>query len=1003
MKLNSMKKYLLHSSIYLIVFCSIFSEIPINNAFISDSVLIQEQSEVTPNNFNLKPKTSSIDNYETIETIFAQKLTDYSQLGYFPQYYDPSLQATYYALYILEAVGLLNQIDQGLVLDYIMSHYNEETQIFMDKYSYRYLDTIFPHLYNPFTSILQVNCYAILSLDILNRLYMIDIQDSVNFIWSCFNTEGTENGFIGQTYDLTLSYGFKTATMDNCFYAITTLDLLMDDWGGYDSELVSLVNFINGLQEDISSDDNFGGFYNEHDPSLDSLGMFGGEVNLLASYYTIKTLNALNLLETIQTSNFHQYLTRLYDPINHNFQMFDWAATMYNLVGTALGLELADFTGYTGLDQNEVVSYILSNRNALGNWDSSTEYHNHELIDTFQIVRSLKELGVMYQLNSQIKSEIASSLELYQQFEGYSLFSQDCMSLNLIYTIANSFSLFGRISDLDISGLNDMIEASYRGDHDIFGFTACVNIDQRSTLFRTRPIEYNSNGLHRYTNITGALVDQKRNYMAIDSLLKMYKLDDFDNQYDLMNIFNNIIDSQYLENGYENFGAFHLFNKFSTPEYQNYFIFFEYSYYAIKTLEIISNYLGLGALVNLPFNKVALQGYIERNIIETNSTIYFDPQFTTNAYVTLKYTYYMAYVLKALNVFSLNLNKIAQFVLENMDYDNILKLYYCYKISDLLNLDIEFDLESAQNLVGNIFSADLHELFIDSNFQELDQESFLWVCDLAVNSKFVVESEYEESIVLGDINTITTSFCNMIFPEYGTDIIVKFESPTLGAIELDRQSNTTYQANVMIPEEPENFPYINGSINAYKNTALMGKAPVFFHTSLNQIVTDSYQRVGNKIWFELNVSRALVSGNHPVPRSEVSVTIFKENVYLETVKLKRTNFANITQFKLNYEIESAGKYTFNFTIVDEFYPNGCCLLTTQRNISPPDLLPELTKSGFFVGLIGLGSSLTIVGVTVNVGNRVKKRRNRKIIQPQQKDTAREVIENAKKVSFNEWD
>jgi hypothetical protein len=1002
MNMNSMKKYLLHGSIYLVVFCSIFSGSTFNEVFISDSVLIQEQPEDTQDISDLEPRTSSINNYETIESIFAQKLTDYSQLGYFPQYYEPSIQATYYALYILEAIGLLNQIDQGHVLDYILSHYNEKMQMFMDVYSYRYLDTIFPNMYNPYSSVLQVNCYAILSLAILNRLYMIDIQDSVDLIWSCFNPEGTENGFIGQPYDPMLSYGFKTATMDNSFYAITTLDLLMDDWGGYDSELASLVNFINGLQEDISSDDDFGGFYNEHDPSLDSLGMFGGEVNLLASYYNIKTLNALNLLDTIQTSNFHQYLTLLYDPNNHNFQMFDWADTMYNLVGTVLGLELADFTGYTGLDQNEVVSYILSNRNALGNWDSSTEYHNHELIDTFQIVRSLKELGVIDQLNSQIKSEIASSLELYQQFEGYSLFSKDCMSLNLIYTIANSFSLFGRISDLDISRLYDIIEESYRGEHDTFGFTACVNIDQRSTMFRSRPIEYYSNGLHRYTNITGAMVDHKRNYMALDSLKKLYKLDDFNNQHDLMNIFNNIIDSQYLENGYDNFGAFLLFNKFSTPEYQNYFIFFEYSYYAIKTLELISNHLNLGALVNLPFNKVALQGYIERNIIETNSTIYFDPQFTNDAYVTLKYTYYMIYILKALNVFNLNLNKIAKFVLENMDYNNVLKLYYCYKISDLLNLNIEFDLESAQNLVGNLFSTDLHEFFIDSNFQELDQESFLWICDLAVNSEFVVDSEYEESIVLGDINTITTSFCNMIFPEYGTDIVVKFESPTLGAIELDRQSNTTYQANVMVPEEPENFPSINGSLKAYKNMAVIGEAPVFFHTSLNQIVAHSYKKEGNKISYEINITRALTSGDRPVSNSYVFANVFKENIFVETLQLHRKHFANHSTFTLEHEIDKVGAYTYNFSIVDEFYTGGCCLFTAKHIFAPPDLL-SLEMNGFVLATIGLAGSATVVGVTVNVGNRVKRRRSRKIIEPEQKTSAREIIEGIEEGLSDNWD
>jgi hypothetical protein len=1000
MKMNSMKKYLFCSSIILLVYCSFFAGTAFSNETINDPVLVQEQLEDTQIFFNLEPKTSSLNNYETIESVFAQKLTDYSQLGYFPQYYEPSLQATYYALYILEALGKLEQIDQGHVLDYIMAHYNEETQIFMDKYSYRYLDTIFPNLYSPYTSVLQINCYAILSLDILNRLYMIDIQDSIDLIWSCFNPEGTENGFIGQPYDPTLSYGFKTATMDNCFFAITTLDLLLSDWSGYSSELASLISFVNGLQEDNSINDNLGGFYNERDPNLNSLAIFG-DVNLLASYYNIKTLSTLDLVDTIELSNFHQFLTYLYDASTHSFQMFDWANNMVNLVGTALGLELADVTGYGGLDQNAVVNFILSNRNAIGNWDSSTQYTYHELIDTFQIVRSLKELGVINHLTSQEKSEIASSMALYQQFEGYSLLSKDYMSFNLIYTIVNSFSLFGRIPDLDISGLNDMIETNYRGDHDTFGFTACTNMAQGYTRFRSWPIEYYSIGPQGYTNITGALVDNKRNYMALDSLLKMYKLDDFHDHYDLMNIFNHIIDSQFLESEYENFGAFLTFRKYGTPEYLNNVIYFEYSYYAVKTLELISNYLGLGALVNLPFNKVALHEYIEKNIVETNTTLYFNPQFTTDSYVTLKYTYYMAYVLKALNVFNLNLNKITQFVLENMDYDNVLKLYYCYKISDLLNLNIEFDLESTQKLIANLFSDEYREFFIDSDFQELDQESFLWVCDLAVNSEFVVNSEYEDSIVLGGVNTISTSFCNMIFPEYGTDVVVKFESPTLGAIELDRQSNTTYQINLMVPEEPENFPHINGSLKAYKNTAVIGEAPVFFHTSLNQIITHSYIKEGNKIWFEINITRALTSGNQPVSRSQVSAALFKENVYIETLNLKRKDFANHSTFTLYQEIDKVGAYMYNFSIVDEFYPDGCCLFTVQHIFSPPDLL-SLEINGLVLATIGLAGSATVVGATINVGNRIKRRRSRKIIEPEQNNSAREIIEDVEKVLYDNW-
>jgi hypothetical protein len=272
------------------------------------------------------------------------------------------------------------------------------------------------------------------------------------------------------------------------------------------------------------------------------------------------------------------------------------------------------------------------------------------------------------------------------------------------------------------------------------------------------------------------------------------------------------------------------------------------------------------------------------------------------------------------------------------------------------------------------------------------------MCDLAVNSEFVVDSDYDDSVILGGINTIKTSFCNMIFPEYGTDVVVKFESPTLGEIELERQPDSTYQANLMVPEKPENFPCINGSLKAFKNTAVIGEAPVFFYTSLNQIITRAYKKEGSKIWFEINVSRALISGDHPVSTSYVFADIYKENVHLKTLQLKRDHFTNHSSFTLDHEIESAGAYTYNFTMFDEFYPDGCNLITEQHIFSPPDLL-SLEMNGLVLATIGLASSTAIVGSTTTVGNKIKKRRNRKIIEPQQKSSARETIEELEEVFF----
>jgi len=91
--------------------------------------------------YEILPKTSDAKNFEIIETIFNDKLNQYDTEGYFFQSYEPSLQATYYALYILKAIDKLDDIDQSAIGEYIMSHYNPVTHIFMDRYTLRYLDT----------------------------------------------------------------------------------------------------------------------------------------------------------------------------------------------------------------------------------------------------------------------------------------------------------------------------------------------------------------------------------------------------------------------------------------------------------------------------------------------------------------------------------------------------------------------------------------------------------------------------------------------------------------------------------------------------------------------------------------------------------------------------------------------------------------------------------------------------------------------------------------------
>ncbi|TFG12064.1 MAG: hypothetical protein EU535_06560, partial [Promethearchaeota archaeon] len=149
---------------------------------------------------NELPRSSSSENFENLEDVFTEKLDSYSSLGYFPQIYESSLQATYYAIFILDTIGRIDQIDPTIITNFIMSHYNSTAQAFIDAYAERYLSIDFStrYEYYPYTTLLEVNCYAILTLEMLGQLELINKQEFIDFIWSCYNP--ITGGFIGRPY-----------------------------------------------------------------------------------------------------------------------------------------------------------------------------------------------------------------------------------------------------------------------------------------------------------------------------------------------------------------------------------------------------------------------------------------------------------------------------------------------------------------------------------------------------------------------------------------------------------------------------------------------------------------------------------------------------------------------------------------------------------------------------------------------------------------------------------
>ncbi|MFX0134601.1 MAG: hypothetical protein ACFFDN_13255 [Candidatus Hodarchaeota archaeon] len=646
-----LKKYILSCFILIIFLISgiFLREFDNKCAYSNNNVSISQSPQLSSNN-------------EIINSIFNDKVFEYYDLGYFNQSYESSLQATYYALFIFDALGKLDKLNQTKITNYVMSQYESSSNRFMDILAYRYLDTDFSQFYYPLTTILEVNCYAILSLDLLDSLSLINSQETINFIWSCYNP--ISSGFIGQPFDTSLEEGFKISTMDNTYFAIQTLDLLMNDWLGYSTQRDEIIQFINELQLPE------GGFLNDKDNVIDTLNPFF-DPNLLASYYNIKTLEVFGMEGSIRISDFNQFLDSLYDSNYDYFQIsqLDFGINYTNIVATALGLELSDITNYGSIDRNAVLSFILENRNSFGNWDQSTNVNHHELIDTYQIMRSLKNIQELSQLTLEDRNQIGNATQLYKQSNGYSSLSNDYTSINLINTLVCSFDLFDRVSELDLHALYSQVKNSYVQTFTqpfSNSFSGYLMKSPEFVGLRSHPIEYYSTGNRKHVNKISQLYSHQSTFLALESFKKLFKLDDFALEFDLLDLVNDIIATQFLNDTYyELFGAFtpQWFYQANRSEYLSKKIFFEYTYYAIQCLDLLAEELGLGNINNLGFDIIGLYNYIDRNIIETPTQLYFNPKYINNIETALKNTYYMIYVLQALNLFNKDKQKIKNYVL----------------------------------------------------------------------------------------------------------------------------------------------------------------------------------------------------------------------------------------------------------------------------------------------------------------------------------------------------
>ncbi len=894
-------------------------------------------------------QTSSKTNGEIIQEVFSAKNVQFRDLGYYTQMFESSLQATYYGLCVLETIGKLGGINSSEVLTHIMSFYDSDSNLFMDKYAYRYLDTDFSQVYYPLNTQLEVNCYAVLSLNLMDSLSLIDTSEMILFLWECYNTD--TSGFIGLKYEAGLDEGFKISTMDNTYFAVYALDLLMDDWSQHTTERDAIIQFVNDLQISEGIGWMLGGFLNDVDSSLDSLNPLF-EPNLLSSYYCIKTLELFGMVDSINKPTFYSFLDGLYDSTNYYFRisLMDYGIEYANIVATALGLELSDITTYPNIHRENVITFLLNNRNSWGIWDTSTLLDHHELIDTFQIIRVLNNTGEISRLNEDDKSQVSNAVSKYYSYNGFTPLSEDYMKMDLIRSIISSSKLYDRISDLDISQLYSDISSSYNP----FGscrFVEYITKGKSFTGFRSRPYEFYTAGYKNYVDDINVLISHKATFHALTSLREIFKLDDFSLSYDLAELLDDIIASQFLNDSYyNNFGGFTYWEPYDPmfSEFISKNVFFLYTYYAVRNMELLAEYFGLGDLTQLSFDIDALYCFIDRKIVESATYIYLDPGYTSNIEDILEHTYYMIYILNALDLFNKNSQKIENYVLDHLDYSNIKNVYYSYKISEILDLSIEFNSISIQNLMKAIYSEELYEFYLTPAHEVVDHDILYWICDLAKNSEVIINVDYSETVLLGEFIPFTANVQNLIIDDFGAYITLKCIHEKLGTIMFDKLEGNEFRKDVYVPIEKDYYPEIAMKLEAYEGFKKLSEKNITVYTEYSITHHLTTEVINSSVYLEINGTYKTSLKDHNTSFGRAYASVYWEYGFLDTEDFYRHDYENYTIFSMNYEVSLKSRYTFGIYLTDGITNEWMFLgnyTFYKGEIKPDDEVPDDPRDG----------------------------------------------------------
>jgi hypothetical protein len=635
---------------------------------------------------------------------------------------------------------------------------------------------------------------------------------------------------------------------------------------------------------------------------------------------------------------FHQFLDLLYNSGESYFDLahFVLPINKTNVVATAMAIELSDITGYIGIDRNQTLDFILSNRNEYGGFDMSNRITIHELLDTYEIITALDNSGDLGVFDLDDENDLIDYINMFKQYNhGYSLISEDYMSVDLVHTIISSYLLHDILPELEVQELYTLVYDCFR--ELVPGFTACTKLYPNYEGFRSKPIEYLSLGNRQLIEQISTVMNTKATFKILDIFRMTHKLDNFANNFDLGALLDYICSTQFLEVAYpQSYGAFLPFVPSLILEAYKNIVSVEESFYAIRSMELISDYLALGEIVSLNFDANALETYIFRNLMENTNEIYFSSPYSQSNITDMENTYYALYILDAIDKNSLETPKIYNFIANKIDYSNVKSIYYGYKISELLDLNFHFDVPQVQSLVQSLYSPAEKEFYLSESQEDISQDILLWISDMAVNDEIRVVANYSSEVPLGGYVSISASLNNLIFSDFGDYTSVRLESAQLGTIQLTKLPDGTFKNDIFIASTATNYPIVSGNISIFDGILRIHSIPFNFDTTYELQTNLSSVEYPTHIHIKVNASLLFETVIEAVLDGEVYINVYKNEIFLDTKNFQIYEHLDYTDFIFDYYPSTQGEYHLDVFMKDGINPTPQLVGTLTYICISPD-------------------------------------------------------------------